>query len=231
VSDLELLGRLAPGHERAGRVYGVVIGVVTNNQDPDGLGRVKLKFPWLSDDDESRWARLVTPMAGPGRGLYFLPEVDDEVLVMFEHGLVEHPFVLGALWNGRDKPPADNGDGANNLRLIKSRSGHTITLDDEDGKGKIAVVDRTGNNAVVIDSADNTVTVTSGGDLILKAQGAITLESSGGDVTIKCRSLAVEAQQSFGLKAGQGGKVEAQAGLSIDCPAGVNVNQGALEVT
>jgi phage baseplate assembly protein V len=228
VSDLELLGRLAPGPERGGRVYGVVVGVVTNNRDPDGLGRVKLKFPWLSDEDESRWARVVTPMAGPERGLYFLPEVDDEVLVVFEHGLVDHPFVLGALWNGRDKPPARDDD--NNLRLIKSRSGHTITLDDEDGKGKIAIVDRTGNNRVVIDSADNTVTVTSDGDLTLKARGAIALEAEG-DVTIKGRSLAADARQSFELKAAQGGKIEAQSGLSIDCLSGVNVNKGALEVT
>ena len=81
------------------RVTGVVVGVVTNNQDPDGLGRVKVKFPWLSDADESSWARIAAPMAGKERGLYFLPEVDDEVLVIFEHGDLRFPFVPGALWN------------------------------------------------------------------------------------------------------------------------------------
>src|SRR4051812_31769405 len=85
--------------ERTGRIYGVVVGVVTNNQDKEGLGRVKVKFPWLSDADESNWARIATPMAGASRGVFFLPEVDDEVLVVFEQGLVSRPYVLGGLWN------------------------------------------------------------------------------------------------------------------------------------
>lgn len=121
------------------RFYGVVVGVVTNNQDSEGLGRVKVKFPWLSDEDESQWARIAVLMAGKERGTFFLPEVDDEVLVAFEHGDVRFPFVIGALWNGVDKPPADNGDGKNNLRIIKSRSGHTIKLNDEDGKETIEI--------------------------------------------------------------------------------------------
>src|ERR1700750_2275998 len=87
---------------RSGRIYGVVVAVVTNNQDPDGFGRVKVKFPWLSDVDESSWARIAAPMAGKARGIYFLPEVDDEVLVIFEHGDVRSPYVLGALWNCQD---------------------------------------------------------------------------------------------------------------------------------
>ena len=77
------------------RLYGVVVGLVTNNQDPDKLGRVKVRFPWLGDSDESAWARLATPMAGKDRGLYFLPEVDDEVLVVFEHGDLRFPYILG----------------------------------------------------------------------------------------------------------------------------------------
>src|SRR5687768_7153196 len=86
------------------RMYGVVIGIITNNKDPDKLGRVKVKFPWLSDTDESFWARTATPMAGNQRGMYFLPEVDDEVLVAFEHGDLRFPYIIGALWNGKDKP-------------------------------------------------------------------------------------------------------------------------------
>ena len=72
--------------DASSRVSGVVVGVVTNNQDPEGMGRVKVKFPWLSDEDESNWARVAAPMAGKERGFYFLPEVEDEVLVAFEHG-------------------------------------------------------------------------------------------------------------------------------------------------
>ncbi len=104
------------------RIYGVVIGTVTNNQDRDNLGRVKVTFPWLNDNDEGYWARLATPMAGGDRGIYFLPEVHDEVLVIFEHGDVRFPYIIGSLWNGRDRPPVINdGEGKNNIRLIKSR--------------------------------------------------------------------------------------------------------------
>src|SRR5664280_3415392 len=122
----ELISGTAEQEVHSRRITGVVVGVVTNNQDPDGFGRVKVKFPWLSDVDESDWARVAAPMAGNKRGFYFLPEVDDEVLVAFEHGDVRFPYVLGALWNGKDAPPATNGDGKNNVRVIQSRSGHVI---------------------------------------------------------------------------------------------------------
>src|SRR5205814_7216540 len=110
------------------RLLGVVIGIVTNNRDPDGMHRVKLRFPWLGADDESHWARVATPMAGNGRGFYTLPEVDDEVLVAFEHGSVEHAYVIGALWNGQDKAPENNDNGSNDHRSFTSRSGHVLRL-------------------------------------------------------------------------------------------------------
>ncbi|NTW02923.1 MAG: phage tail protein, partial [Oscillochloris sp.] len=134
-----------------GRFYGVTVGVVTNNQDPDSLGRVKVKLPWLSDQDESFWARVVAPMAGKDRGLYLLPEIDDEVLVAFEHGMIEYPYVLGALWNGKDNPPETNSNGKNNMRTLKSRSGMIIRLDDTDGSEKIEISDASGKNSIVID--------------------------------------------------------------------------------
>ena len=124
----------SPDDKKEGRLYGVVFGIVTNNKDPEGLGRVKVKLPWMADELESNWARVVTPMAGAQRGIYFLPEVDDEVLVAFEHGSAEHPYVLGALWNGKDKPPESNSDGKNNTRTIRSRSGHVIRLTDTAGE-------------------------------------------------------------------------------------------------
>jgi uncharacterized protein involved in type VI secretion and phage assembly len=214
---------------RGGRIYGVVVGVVTNNKDPEKLGRIKVKFPWLSDADESNWARVSSPMAGPLRGIFFLPEIDDEVLVVFEHGLVHRPYVLGALWNKTDKPPEGNADGKNNLRIIKSRSGHTITLDDTDGKEKITVLDKTGKNKIEIDSSKNTITVLSDKDMAIQAGGNLSLASSGGNITIDCIKLAVAAE-NIELKASQQGKIEATAGLAITCNAGVNVNSGALEV-
>jgi uncharacterized protein involved in type VI secretion and phage assembly len=160
------------------RVYGVVIALVTNNQDPKRLGRVRLKFPWLSDKDESAWARIATPMAGKDRGVYFLPEVDDEVLVAFEHGEVRMPYVVGFLWNGKDTPPLKQEDEKNNLKMIKSRSGHVIILNDEDGAETIEIIDRSGKNTFVINTSENSITLTSEKDITLSApKGAITLNA------------------------------------------------------
>jgi uncharacterized protein involved in type VI secretion and phage assembly len=189
-------------------ITGVVVGVVTNNKDPDGMGRVKLKLPWLSDDDESNWARMAVPMAGKERGIYFLPEVGDEVLVAFDHGDVRFPYVVGALWNGKDLPPAKNDDGKNNIRLIKSRSGHVIRLTDENGKEKIEILDKSAKNSIVIDTAQNTITITTDKDITLSApKGTIKLDAqkidieSSADTKIAARgNMNVEATGAMKIK-------------------------------
>lgn len=200
MTEFELLQSLVGPSNPEGRFYGVVVGVVTNNQDPDGLGRVKVRFPWLSDEDESHWARVVTPMAGNQRGLYFLPEVDDEVLVAFQHGDIRFPYILGALWNGKDKPPESN-NGANNLRTIKSRSGHIIRLDDTDGAEKIEIIDKN-KNSIIVNTAKNTITVAADADITIQStKGKLILQGNG----IEMRSQAgvqVEASQGMELKAG-----------------------------
>ncbi|MEA3281837.1 MAG: phage baseplate assembly protein V [Euryarchaeota archaeon] len=186
------------------RITGVVVGIVTNNKDTEGMGRVKVKFPWRGDSDESYWARVATLMAGKDMGTFFLPEVEDEVLVAFDHGDINHPYVIGALWNGVDAPPETNSDGKNNIRKIKSRSGHeiifgdeqskekielhtnaghTIILDDSAGKEKIEIKDKTGNNSITIDSVQNAITISSQTKLSIKSQ-MIEIES-GGMMTIK----------------------------------------------
>jgi uncharacterized protein involved in type VI secretion and phage assembly len=177
-----------------GRRWGPVLGMVTNVKDPNNLGRVKVKFPWLSEEEESAWARLISPMAGPERGLQFVPEVDDEVVVIFEHGDPSRPMVVGALWNGKDASPlggdAISGDGKVQKRLIKTRIGHTILLDDSDSSKSIVITDSAGNE-VKMDAANNKIEVTSKGDLTVKATGTLKLEgqgvevkASGGDVTV-----------------------------------------------
>ncbi len=198
----------------AGRLFGLVVGVVTNNQDPDKLGRVKVRFPWLSDSEESHWARLAVPMGGKDRGTYFLPEVDDEVLAAFEHGDARFPYVLGALWNGKDAPPATNGDGKNNLRLIKSRSGHIIKLNDEDGKETIEIIDKSGKNSIVIDTAKNTLTITTDKDIALAAaQGTIKLEA-----------------QKIQLKSSADTKIEAGAGMDVKASATLNIKGATVNI-
>ena len=213
------------------RMYGVAVGVVTNNQDPDGLGRVKVKLPWLSDDHESNWARVAVPMGGKERGTYFLPEVEDEVLIAFANGQVDQPYVVGALWNGKDKPPpeGDNSDGKNNIRVVKSRSGHTITLDDTQDAERIVIRDGKKKATITLDSKDGTITIQSDQDLKVKAKGDVSFESDG-DLTIKCAAFSVDAQKTLSLKASQDGKVEAQSGLKLKSSAGVDINDGGLKV-
>jgi uncharacterized protein involved in type VI secretion and phage assembly len=171
-----------PAPDRANACFwGVAVGVVTNNKDPDGLGRVKVSLPWLADGFETDWARIANPMAGAARGLYTLPEVDDEVLVGFEHGRVDAPFVLGALWNGKDKPPESNADGKNDRRSLTSRSGHVIRLTDTSGGERVEIIDKTGKNTVVLDTPTNTVTVSADADVVVRAtKGKLTLAGDAG---------------------------------------------------
>lgn len=194
--------------------YGVVIGVVTNNQDPEKLARVKVKFPWLSNADESYWARIAAPMAGKDRGTFFLPEVDDEVLVVFEHGNLQFPYILGALWNGKDAPPATNEDGKNNVRVIKSRSGHVIKLNDEEGKETIEIIDKSKNNSLVIDTAKNTITITTDKDITLSAsQGTIKLDA-----------------QKIEIKSSADTKIESGAGMDIKATGTMNVKGATINL-
>ena len=183
-----------PHPTTSSRIFGVVIGLVTNNKDPEQRGRVKLKFPWLSENDESDWARMAVPMAGNDRGFFFLPEVEDEVLVAFEQGNSRFPYVLGVLWNGKDKPPLKNEDGKNNLRVIKSRSGHMIRLNDEGGKETIEIIDKSGKNQIVIDTEKNAITLTSDKD--------ITLSATNGTITLNAQKLAFKSSADIKVEAG-----------------------------
>ena len=203
------------------RIAGAVIGVVTNNQDPEGLGRVKLKFPWLSDEMESNWARVTSPMAGKEMGFYFLPEVNDEVLVVFEHGDMRFPYVLGALWNGQEKPPAKNNDGKNHVRMIKSRSGHIVRLTDEAGKEKIEIIDKSGNNKLVIDTTSNTLTISTDKDIKLSAEK--------GEITLTAQTIVLDAKSKVEIKS-VGVKLEAQATMDIKANATMNINGGVVNI-
>lgn len=187
-----------------GRVEGVAIGLVTNNQDPEGLGRIRVKYPWREDSQESYWARAAVLAAGNDRGTFWLPDVGDEVLLAFDKGDIQHPYMLGALWNGKDKPPATNPDGKNDTKRIRSRSGHQITmsdktgeemleiktkgghtilLDDKTGSARVEIKDSSGSNKIVIQTAQNSLTIESGLSLKIKSQ-SIDIEA-GASMNIK----------------------------------------------
>ena len=203
----DLLTDTGEREANAARIYGVVVGVVTNNEDPEGLGRVKVKFPWLSDEDESDWARIATLMAGNERGTYFLPEVDDEVLVAFERGDVRLPYVIGCLWNGQDLPPASNEDGNNNLRVIKSRSGHVIRLNDEEGAETIEIIDKTEKNSLIFDTAANTIAITTDGD--------ITLSASQGKIQLEAQNIEIKSSADTKVESGGGMEVKASSTMNL----------------
>jgi uncharacterized protein involved in type VI secretion and phage assembly len=190
-----------PRDSEPANIQGVVVGIVTNNRDPEGMGRIKVRLPSLGDTDESNWARIAAPMAGKDRGVYFLPEIDDEVLVAFDHGNPRFPLILGALWNGQDSPPAKNEDGENDVRVIKSRSGHVIRLTDKDGAEKIEIIDMSGKSSLVFDTAANLVKIESGQDITLSAaNGTIKLDAKAIEIA-SSGSAKIEANSTMNVKA------------------------------
>lgn len=205
--NAETLHNLLAPADPAQRFYGVVIGIVTNNKDPENLHRVKVRFPWLDMDNESHWARVASVMAGGGRGAYFLPEAGDEVLVAFEHGCVEYPYVVGALWNGKDSPPESNSDGLNKHRTIHSRSGHIIRLNDKGGSETIEVIDKTGNNKVIIDSTRNTITI--------ESQSDINITSKTGKLKMSAIGVEIESKANVKITATGNADINANAIVTV----------------
>lgn len=201
-------------------IHGVVSAVVTDLNDEEKLGRVKVKFPWLPKDGSaevsSAWARLAVPSGGKERGFFFAPEVDDEVLVLFEHGDVNFPYIVGALWNSVDKPPAGTGeiikDGKVLQRVIRSRSGHLVILDDTEGEEKITIQDKTAKNSIIINSNDNSMTIKAEGDLTFEAGGKFTVTSQG-DVSVESKAKAtILSQSALNVESRQKATVKAATG-------------------
>jgi uncharacterized protein involved in type VI secretion and phage assembly len=217
-------------------VHGLTIGIVTNNKDdgePLKLNRVKVKLPYLSDSDESQWARVAIPGGGKARGLMQLPEVDDEVLVGFENGDLAKPVVLGGLWNGKDAPPLTTGStelldgGRVASRQWVSRVGHRVVLVDQgpDGeqikielKDKKTFVTLTKDKGVIVNAKEQDIELTNGGT------GSIKIAKNG-DVTIKGAKVTIEATQDFSLEA-VNVKALGKSNLDIEGKAGLTAKGG-----
>lgn len=187
------------GHgNAAGRIRGAVIGVVTNNTDPENWGRVKVKYPWLHDSIESHWARVVAFYAGPGRGSYIIPEVGDEVLLMFEDGDPNMPYIVGSLWNGKDNIPGPgNSDGKNNTKMFQSRSGHKWIFDDTEGGEKITLVNNNSKLKLEIDVAADSITM-------LATSGDIFFKAPNGPIELHCKDMKITASSSTTVNVGEG---------------------------
>ena len=170
---------------------------VVSLDDPEGLNRVQVRliaFDGIDDQDAPLWARVVAPFAGQNRGTFFMPDVDDEVLVVFTNGDARFPLVIGGLWNGSSTAPADLGPEGNRYKRIRSRNGITITLDDRQGQETLTLETPGGQ----------TITLKDG-------PGAITCEDSNGN-TVKMESAGVTIQAAAKVKI-QASTVEVSAGM------------------
>ena len=211
----DLFSILAPQSRlKAGET--LLVGIVTDNEDPDKLGRVRVKYPTLTEDHESNWARVLGAGAGSDRGFDCLPEIDDEVLVGFEHGDIHRPYVLGGVWNGQDAPPESVGDsvsgGKVRLRTFKTRTGHTLQFIEEDGGGSQAGIHITsvyGHEIYLNDSEKSILVKTNGGHTLKLDDRSRNIEMS------STGSIAMDAPQKISLTVG-GSQVELT-------PLGVNV--------
>jgi uncharacterized protein involved in type VI secretion and phage assembly len=184
VSDLaELLVRADTGHAPpTARWFGVYPALVSDITDPDGQGRVKVSLPWAPDGAGGAyqaWARLATLAGGPGRGSWFVPERGDEVLVAFEGGDPRRPYVLGGLWNGSDKPPQTmDGAGNNYKKVLRTRSGVQITLDDTDGSEQL-ILETPGGQKLTLHDGPGSITIEdSNGNSIKLDPSGITLQAA-----------------------------------------------------
>jgi len=210
---------------------GVTVGVVTDIDDPEKLGRLKVRILNRDKSDyETDFIRVMTPMAGKKWGSFFFPEVGDEVLLAFNQGDINRPYVLGALWNKEYPPPAAIENQQNHIRKVKTKSGHEIIFDDENEKESITVktpkelsltlddqneiikiTDAQGNNLISIDSQKGEIKVTGENKLsLLSGRSSVTLDSqknsvdleSGQSLNIKAQQINIKANTSLNLQGG-----------------------------
>lgn len=246
-----VLAALLPEQE-AGVPPGLVIGVVTDNNDPEKLGRVKVKYPWLDKDLVSDWMRTASLGGGPDRGICFLPEVNDEVLIGFELGDFEHPYVLGTLWNGKDKPPAPDkigglvSNGKVFQRVIRTRAGYELRFDENDNgsQGYIRLKTKSGRTLIIsdtdkgveiktdahkvkLDDQGRVLTLESQGDLKISAKGKIAIEGQTGVEVKSNTSLALQATSTLDIKSQGTATLQANATLDVKSSAILTV-QGTM---
>jgi len=193
-SEQQLHERLPSGW--GGRWYGVLPALVVDVKDPDNQGRVKVTLPWSVDAQGARyegWARLATLMGGNNRGSWFIPDVDDEVLVAFEQGDPRRPYVLGGLWNGRDAAPERmDGSGNNDRKVLRSRNGVKVTLDDQDGQEKL-ILETPGGQKITLKDGPGAVEVVDGNGNSVKLETAGITITAAAKVTVNAGQVAVSA--------------------------------------
>ena len=202
--------------------YGLHYGVVCQNKDPDKLGRVMVRLPFLENgqDEQTHWAQLMTPMEGQKFGWYTLPDIDDVVVVMFIAGDFQHPFILGGIWSKPDSSPEPNEDGKNNFRGYRSRGGHRLILDDS-SKTKVVLADKTAKNVIGVgqfekDGAGPNVCAVYTPKMAGTSGVSISTMEGKMEITCKNGKLSVEAGENIKLNATTTIDVKAGTEISFD---------------
>ena len=203
--------------------FGVEIAIVTNVKDPDKLGRVKVCFPRLPGKPESDWCRVAQPAAGAGRGFYWLPHVNDEVLIAFERGEAHRPYIIGSLWNGKDKPMQAAYADENTTVMIQTRSGHQITLDDKKDNEKIVIADKSGKRTLTFDVKNKKFLIEAKeGDVEIHAEKKIVLHCE--DLEVKTKKTGkIDIGTTFDLNVKDKASVKAGPQLNLKASR-VNIN-------
>ena len=199
----------------------LVVGVVTNNTDPDKLGRVKVKFPSVAAGDESAWARVVSTGAGGGRGLQVVPDVNDEVLVGFEHGDVSRPLVLGGLWSAKNAQPKHTTSGAKGGAVWQTRAGHLMAMSDGESPAEryVRIALHTGKTSLRLGEDESALAAEK--DLTVTGEAAITIGAKK-DVTIEANTITLKAKNKLVL--------EGKAGVEIKSSGPVQVQGATAEL-
>ncbi|MEU5988769.1 VgrG-related protein [Spirillospora sp. NPDC047418] len=201
----------------APRLPGVAIALVTDVKDPRRLGRVKLRFPWLDEEYVSDWTRVMQ-FGGRRGGSLIMPEVNDEVLVAFDRGALDHPYVIGGLYNGIDRLPAYQrmpvvgAGGKINWRALASRTGNRLELRDAPGRKGVTLA--TGDDRMTIEMNQT------GTRLSVDSKGIVTITGA----------TAVQVRAGTNLALNAGGAVSISAGGSVNISAGGAVNTSAAGV-
>jgi len=213
MSVLEAIAPSETALESGGHAKGVATAIVRQNKDDSGQARVKVSYPWHSQPQDSYWARVVTPMAGKNRGIYFIPEVNDEVLVGFDRGDFRFPYILGSLFNGVDKSAQNNSDGNNDVREVRSRKGHKLTFND--GNKGLVQLELSDGKKLAID--DDGITLDDG-------QGnSVAIQSTGGTISIQASTKVEIKAPQISFQAS--GTMDLNAGPSLTLKGGViNIN-------
>jgi phage protein D len=240
--------RLQPGQT-------FLVGVVTNNQDPKGLSRVKVKFPTLTEEHESYWARMVSIGAGSGRGIDWLPEINDEVLVGFEHGDIHRPYIIGGVWNGKDAPPTSVKDsvvrGKVRLRTLKTRIGHQLQFVDEDkarsntgiyietkGRNKISIndtrkfieIETSRRQKILINDIDGSITIRANTRIDNTATASITSRAGSIDTTAGS-VMSMKSGGAMSMLAGAAINMTATGAITITTPGLLSITAGTMTLT